>query len=70
MWYSRHYGYVLLIEGDHIIAPEVVLGHEYGKEVDWWGVGCLLYEMLTGQVCEYDMCRHHVLAAVLFTRSR
>ena len=31
------------------LAPEVVLGHEYGSAVDWWGVGCLLYEMLTGR---------------------
>eukprot|EP01086_Lenisia_limosa_P003756 TRINITY_DN18424_c0_g1_i1.p1 TRINITY_DN18424_c0_g1~~TRINITY_DN18424_c0_g1_i1.p1 ORF type:complete len:589 (-),score=184.56 TRINITY_DN18424_c0_g1_i1:12-1778(-) len=31
------------------MAPEVVLGHEYGSAVDWWGVGCLLYEMLTGR---------------------
>eukprot|EP00064_Thunnus_orientalis_P020433 superscaffoldBa00005613_g20568 len=30
-------------------APEVI-GHEhYGMNVDWWGLGCLIYEMTAGQ---------------------
>ncbi|KAJ3217205.1 hypothetical protein HDU67_008334 [Dinochytrium kinnereticum] len=31
------------------MAPEVVLGCTYGKSVDWWGVGSLVYELLAGQ---------------------
>lgn len=35
------------------IAPELLKGLPYGKAVDWWGFGTLLYEMMTGQVrCE------------------
>lgn len=32
------------------MAPEILLEHRYGRAVDWWAFGVLLYEMLLGQV--------------------
>jgi len=30
------------------LAPEILLGNGYGKAVDWWSYGSLLYEMIVG----------------------
>lgn len=30
------------------IAPEVILRQGYGKPVDWWSMGVVLYEILVG----------------------
>lgn len=30
------------------LAPEVVAMKQYGKGVDWWTLGCIIFEMITG----------------------
>lgn len=30
-------------------APEMILSMGHGKEVDWWSLGCLLFEMCVGR---------------------
>ncbi|KAJ3278181.1 hypothetical protein HK104_002579, partial [Borealophlyctis nickersoniae] len=36
------------------LAPELLIGAGYTKVVDWWTIGILLYEMLTGLPPFYD----------------
>ncbi|KEH31878.1 serine/threonine-protein kinase AtPK2/AtPK19 isoform X2 [Medicago truncatula] len=31
------------------MAPEILLGKGHNKDADWWSVGALLYEMITGK---------------------
>ena len=33
------------------LAPEKVMCEVYGTAVDWWSLGILIFEMLTGNVC-------------------
>lgn len=35
------------------LAPEVIETKGHGKPVDWWALGCLIFEMLTGMPAFY-----------------
>ncbi|CAJ0961967.1 unnamed protein product, partial [Mesorhabditis belari] len=35
------------------LAPEVLEDNDYGRQVDWWGVGVVMYEMMCGRLPFY-----------------
>eukprot|EP01022_Parablepharisma_sp_SALTPOND_P013318 TRINITY_DN1774_c3_g1_i1.p3 TRINITY_DN1774_c3_g1~~TRINITY_DN1774_c3_g1_i1.p3 ORF type:complete len:406 (-),score=68.49 TRINITY_DN1774_c3_g1_i1:169-1386(-) len=49
------------------IAPEIVNGIGHNKQVDWWGLGILLYEMLVG-VPPFHSKNQHILFQYITTK--
>lgn len=46
----RHVQYFYLFI--FLAAPEVVKNERYTFSPDWWGLGCLIYEMIQGKVSD------------------
>ena len=42
------------------LAPEVLEDNDYGRSVDWWGVGVVMYEMICGHLPFYNR-NHEIL---------
>ncbi|KAL3834733.1 hypothetical protein ACJIZ3_009469 [Penstemon smallii] len=47
------------------MAPEIILGKGHDKAADWWSVGILLYEMLTGKPPYVGGNRHKIQQKIL-----
>jgi serine/threonine protein kinase len=47
------------------LAPEVIQRQTYGKAVDWWSFGTLLYEFITGLPPYYDRNRQDMYKKIL-----
>ena len=48
------------------LAPELLLGTGHGAEVDWWSLGAILYEFVTG-VPPFNADSPEVCTACLYT---
>lgn len=49
------------------LAPEVLLKSGHGKPVDWWTLGCLIYELLTGLPPFYSNDRKQLFDSIKTT---
>jgi len=47
------------------MSPEVLKGEQYGKDVDWWSFGVVLYHMLTGRHPFYAKSKADTIDRVL-----
>ncbi|XP_038146977.1 serine/threonine-protein kinase Sgk2b isoform X2 [Cyprinodon tularosa] len=52
------------------LAPEVLLGQPYSPAVDWWGLGAVLFEMLSGLPPFYSRSRLEMLENILYAPLR
>lgn len=50
LWFTGILGYEIIAIVINIAAPEIFALKGYDKSVDWWALGTLLYEMLSGLV--------------------
>lgn len=48
------------------LAPEIILKSSRGKEIDWWTLGNLIYEMLVGYPPFYTNNREELLDKIKF----
>ena len=46
------------------LAPEIVEGQGHGQAVDWWSLGNILYEMLTGMPPFYNKDRQKLFNTI------
>lgn len=46
-------------------APEVILGCQYDYRIDVWSLGCILYELFTGNVLFQNTCVQELLVRVI-----
>jgi serine/threonine protein kinase len=47
------------------LAPEILQSQPYGKVVDWWSLGCVIYEMLVGVSPFYNPNMKRMYRAIL-----
>ena len=50
------------------MAPEMVKGLKYGYAVDWWALGCLVFEMVAGKAPFKGKNRNKLHHAILNTK--
>jgi len=47
------------------LAPEVLEDLDYGRAVDWWGIGVVMYEMMCGRLPFYNKDHDKLFTLIL-----
>lgn len=47
-------------------APEIIINSEYDKAVDFWSIGCLMYELISGMPPFHDSDRNVLKNKILY----
>lgn len=47
------------------LAPEVLEDNDYGRAVDWWGIGVVMYEMMCGRLPFYNRDHDRLFLLIL-----
>ncbi|KAM3829592.1 RAC-beta serine/threonine-protein kinase isoform 1-T1 [Vipera latastei] len=47
------------------LAPEVLEDNDYGRAVDWWGLGVVMYEMMCGRLPFYSQDHERLFELIL-----
>lgn len=46
-------------------APQVLEDNDYGRAVDWWGLGVVMYEMMCGRLPFYSQDHERLFELIL-----
>ncbi len=49
-------------------CPQVLEDSDYGRSVDWWGVGVVMYEMMCGRLPFYSRDHEVLFELILVVR--
>lgn len=52
------------------LAPEIIMKIGYGKSIDWWTLGCIIYEMLVGIPPFYSNNRSELFEKIKFSQPK
>lgn len=52
-----------------LVAPEVIDNHRYTFGPDWWGLGCVVFEMIAGE-CPFRKRKERISRDIIEKRVR
>lgn len=52
------------------LAPDILFNYKYGRAVDWWGLGVVMYEMVIGRLPFFSNDHERLFNAIMHTRPR